>query len=151
MSEPSKFDVTWKPLIGFGLLIGFGVQAGLAYINPAIIMLFVFLAGLFYNISHDGHAGLITGKGWKVFGIVVGVAAVFVALLGAIQFVAVMAELAKPCERLRRQLLAEPSSVAADTYNALHCPTYLPMHPLWRAIISEPETSADPDRPPAEA
>ncbi|WP_152524720.1 hypothetical protein [Novosphingobium lindaniclasticum] len=127
-----RFERTWKPLTGFALVVGFGVQPALPYVNPTIVMLFVLCAGMFYFMSYSNFHGLAKHSEVRAFlGLLIGFGAIAAFTCGIFQFSLTLNELAAPCQKMRLQLIAKPDSTLSDTYSALHCPAVMPLEWPW--------------------
>jgi hypothetical protein len=129
-SGRARLERTWAPLIGFGVLLGFGVQPAMPFINPTLVMIFVMCAGGFYYMSVEHLYGTTKPTTRREYvGLALALGALLTLTLGVMQFALTMNEIAVPCQRLRQLLLVKADSSASDAYSALHCPAIVPL--LW--------------------
>ncbi len=134
VSGQRNFESVWKPIIGFGILFGFGVQPVLPFINPLTVLGWVVCMGLFYLVAfHTFVNHYVLNRVEVIACIILGLAIVLFTLAGIKQVWSTTQQLSRPCTRLRTTMLAEPNSQAADTYMALHCPLYFvgTWQPIW--------------------
>jgi len=135
VSGQRNFESVWKPIIGFGILFGFGVQPVLPYINPLTTLGWVVCMGLFYLIAfHTFVNDYVLNRLEQYACIFLGLAILFFTIAGAKQVWSTSQQLSEPCTRLRMIMLKRPDSQAADTYTALHCPLFFvgTWQPIWK-------------------
>lgn len=134
VSGQRSFEAVWKPIIGFGILFGFGVQPVLPFVNPLTVLGWVVCMGLFYLVAFHTFVNQYRLSQIEEIGcILLGLAIVFFSIAGIKQVWSTTQQLSEPCTRLRRAMLKGPNSQAADTYTALHCPLYFvgTWQPIW--------------------
>jgi hypothetical protein len=131
----AQFDRLWKPVVGFGVLLAFGLQPILPLISPVTVLIFVISAGVFYNMSYERFTSSGRPKE-KSTGVALcfGFIALGCLLVGTGQFLTTMQELSTPCRKLRRQIIVTSGSEASDRYNALRCPVFFDYPQSWRTM-----------------
>ncbi len=128
MARPNgkeQFDTIWKPLVGVGLVLAFGVQSALPYVSPLLIVLLAVVMGIFYHMSYSNIVNNreVSPK-YQFIGISMGLSIIVLIVFGIIQAGIALEEIRPQCERLRKELLQVPDSTKSDTYTALKCPNY---------------------------
>jgi len=133
-SGQRNFEAVWKPIIGFGILFGFGVQPVLPFVSPSTVLGWVVCMGLFYLVAfHTFVNDYVLNRVEQFACIILGLTILLFTIAGVQQVWSTTQQLSQPCTRLRMTLLKETNSQAADTYTALHCPLYFvgTWQPIW--------------------
>ncbi|MEG8029167.1 hypothetical protein [Sphingomonas aerolata] len=134
VSGQRNFEAVWKPIIGFGILFGFGVQPVLPFVSPLTVLGWVVCMGLFYLVAfHTFVNDYALNKVEQFACIILGLTILLFTIAGIKQVWSTTQQLSQPCTRLRMIMLKAPNSQAADTYTALHCPLYFvgTWQPIW--------------------